>query len=99
VTTACSTTEGNGAYSISNKKYIHTYVRTYINTYIHTYIHTYTIEEIRKKAIALEKRNWIIVFTWIKAHAGNYGKEMAEKLAKEAARNDDISFRGKEKNL
>jgi len=28
----------------------------------------------------------------MKAHAGNYGSELAEKLAKEAARNDDISL-------
>jgi hypothetical protein len=52
----------------------------------------YLIEEIRKKAIALEKHNWTITFTWIKAHTGNYGNELADKLAKEAARNDDISF-------
>jgi ribonuclease HI len=50
------------------------------------------IEEIRKKAIALEKSNWTIIFTWIKAHVGIYGNELADKLAKEAARNDDISF-------
>jgi hypothetical protein len=46
----------------------------------------------RKKASALEKHNWTSTFTWIKAHAGNYGNELADKLAKEAARNDDISF-------
>ena len=54
--------------------------------------HKYLIEEIRNKAIALEKRNWTIIFTWIKAHAGNCGNELADKLAKEAARNDDIYF-------
>jgi hypothetical protein len=54
--------------------------------------HKYLIEEIRKTAITLEKRNWTITFTWIKAHAGNYGNELADKLAKKAARNDDISF-------
>ena len=54
--------------------------------------HSYLIEEIRKKTIELEKRNWRIIFTWIKAHAGNYGNELADKVAKEAARNDDISL-------
>jgi len=41
--------------------------------------------------MALEKHNWTITFTWIKAHAGNYGKELAEKLTKKAARNVAIS--------
>ena len=50
------------------------------------------MEEIRKKAIALGKRNWTIIFTWIRADAGNYVNELSDKLAKEAARNDDISF-------
>ena len=55
--------------------------------------HNYLIEEIRKKAIiALEKSIWTIIFTWIKAHAGNYGNELADKLAKETARNKDIAF-------
>jgi ribonuclease HI len=52
---------------------------------------SYLTEEIRKKALALENRKWTITFTWIKAHAGIYGNELADKLA-EAARNDDISF-------
>jgi len=49
-------------------------------------------KEIRKKAVALEKCNWTIIFTWIKAHAGIYGNKLADVLAKEAARNDAISF-------
>jgi len=36
---------------------------------------------------------WPKVFTWIKASAGKYGNEFADKLAKEAARKDDISFK------
>jgi len=32
--------------------------------------HNYLIEEIRKKATALEKRSWTITLTWIKAHVG-----------------------------
>jgi ribonuclease HI len=49
------------------------------------------IEEIRKKTTALEKENWNIEYTWIKAHAGNKGNELAARLAKEATRNSDIS--------
>jgi hypothetical protein len=37
----------------------------------------------------LEKENWN---TWIKSHAGLYGNELADKLAKEAARNSDICY-------
>jgi len=40
--------------------------------------HNYLIEEIRKAALALEKRNWKIKFTWIKAHVGIYGNELAD---------------------
>jgi ribonuclease HI len=48
------------------------------------------IEEIRKQTIALEKVNWNIEYSWIKAHAGNHGNELGDKLAKEAARNSDL---------
>lgn len=47
--------------------------------------HRYLIDEIRKKAIDLRKHNWHITFTWIKAHVGHHGNELADKLAKEAA--------------
>jgi hypothetical protein len=30
--------------------------------------------------------------TWINPHVGIYGNELADKLVKEAARNDDISL-------
>jgi ribonuclease HI len=50
------------------------------------------IEEIRKKTIALERENWIIEYTWIKAHAGHYGNELADTLAKEATRNYDTCY-------
>ena len=50
------------------------------------------IEEIRKKTIALEKENWNIEYAWIKAHAGNHRNELADRIAKEAARNSDICY-------
>jgi hypothetical protein len=50
------------------------------------------IEEIRKKTTTLEKENWIIEYTWIKAHAGHYGNELADKLTKDATRNSDICY-------
>jgi len=48
------------------------------------------VDEIRKKTVALEKEKWNTEYTWIKAHAGNYGNELADRLAKEAARNSDM---------
>jgi ribonuclease HI len=39
----------------------------------------------------LERNNWKIDFSWIKAHAGHYGNELADQLAKEAASNNDVN--------
>ena len=50
------------------------------------------IEEIRKKTIALEKETCDIEYTWMKAHAGQHGNKLADRLAKEAARNSDICY-------
>ena len=54
--------------------------------------HKHLINEIRKTAISMEKQNWHITFTWIRAHVGHYGNELADKLAKEAAGKDIISY-------
>ena len=56
------------------------------------------IEETRKKTIALEKENWNTVYIWIKAHAGHYGNELADELAKEAARNSATCYNKVPKN-
>jgi len=48
------------------------------------------IEEIRKKTNDLEKENWHIDSTWIKAHASNNGNDLADKLAKEAITNSEM---------
>jgi ribonuclease HI len=57
-------------------------------------IHAHLIDEMRKRIATLKKANWKITFTWVKAHVGIPGNEMADKLAKEAARNRliDINF-------
>jgi hypothetical protein len=39
----------------------------------------------------MARANWKIKFSWVKAHVGIYGNEMADRLAKEAARNDENS--------
>ena len=47
---------------------------------------THLIEQIRTKVIELEQDEWKVEFIWIKAHAGHRGIELADQLAKEAAR-------------
>ena len=51
--------------------------------------HAYLTKEIRKRLSRLEGTKWKIEFSWVKAHAGTYGNEMADRLAKEAARSTD----------
>ena len=48
--------------------------------------HAFLVEKIRKNVANLESKDWKIKFSWVKAHAGNYGNETADRLAKEAAR-------------
>jgi ribonuclease HI len=49
--------------------------------------HNYLVEEIRKRAVNLNKSNWKIKFKWVKAHVGIYGNEIADRLAKQATKN------------
>ena len=71
---------------------VHIHSRIALKSLKNTKHHNYLIEEIRKTPTALEKRNWTSTFTWVKAHAGTYGNETADKLPKDAARKDDIFF-------
>jgi len=52
--------------------------------------HNYLIEEIRNRLINLRSAKWTIQFSWIKAHAGNLGNELADRLAKVTASDKDI---------
>jgi ribonuclease HI len=46
---------------------------------------THLIEQIRSKVFELEQDEWKVECSWIKAHAGHRGNELADQLAKEAA--------------
>jgi len=52
--------------------------------------HLHLIDQIRNKVIDMEQQEWKVEFRWIKAHAGHRGNEMADQLAKEAARSKTI---------
>ena len=52
--------------------------------------HTHIIEQIRTKVIEMEEQEWLVEFSWIKAHAGHHGNELADQLAKEAVSSKTI---------
>jgi ribonuclease HI len=64
---------------------VHTDSMTTLDSLNNTNIHTFLIEQIRQIVHKLETREWKIRFSWVKAHAGTSGNELADKLAKEAS--------------
>ena len=54
--------------------------------------HAFLVEKIRRKVASLENNEWKIKFSWVKVHEGNYGNELADRLAKEAARSDSTNY-------
>jgi ribonuclease HI len=54
--------------------------------------HSHLVEEIRKRAVTLNKKNWKIEFKWLRAHAGIYGIEIADRLVKGATQNYHITY-------
>ena len=52
-------------------------------------MHGFIIKKIRSRIRQLTEQNWAIHFKWVKAHIGIEGNETADKLAKEAAKEDE----------
>jgi len=52
--------------------------------------HTHIIEQIRTNVIEMEEQEWLVEFSWTKAHTGHRGKELADQLAKEAVSSTTI---------
>ena len=69
---------------------MHTDSRTTLDSLNNADKHKFLTEEIRQKVHEMEIREWKIWFRWIKAHAGTSGKELADKLAKEASGKTEI---------
>jgi ribonuclease HI len=54
--------------------------------------HAYLVEEIRKRVASLESFEWKVTLTWIKAHVGIYGNDVADRLSQKAARSNGTSI-------
>lgn len=50
------------------------------------------IEGIREQLKAAEDDNWLVEFGWVKAHVGIFGNELADRLAKQAASDNDLNI-------
>ena len=52
------------------KAIIYTDSRVSLDSFHNPNNHAFLVEEIRKKVASLERREWRIMFSWVKAHAG-----------------------------
>jgi hypothetical protein len=48
------------------------------------------MDQIKNKVMDMEREEWKVEFNWVKAHAGQRGDELADRLAKEASSSKDI---------
>jgi len=54
--------------------------------------HSFHVEEIRKKVASIERKKWSVKFSWVKSHAKTRSNEIADKLAKKAARRGGTEY-------
>ncbi|PSN49993.1 hypothetical protein C0J52_03309, partial [Blattella germanica] len=54
--------------------------------------HNCLIEKIREQLKAAEDDNWLVEFGWVKEHVEIFGNELADRLAKQAASDDDLNI-------
>jgi ribonuclease HI len=54
--------------------------------------HNHLLKEFRKRIVTLTKMNWKIEFKCVRAHAGIYENEIADRLAKEATQNNHATY-------
>jgi ribonuclease HI len=73
------------------KAVIHTDSKITLNSIISAKNHEHLVEEFRKRTVTLNNKNWKIKLKWVKAHAGTYGNETADRLAKEAPQNHYVT--------
>ena len=69
---------------------IYTDSKVTLDSINNNHIHCPLSEQFRDKLRELTKGNWIIHVGWVKAHIGIEGNELADKLAKEAAANNEL---------
>jgi ribonuclease HI len=64
----------------------------YPKEHIHYSKHGESLKSKKRKRLSyLDRANWTIGISWVKAHAGTYGNKMADQLAKAARQNSDIA--------
>jgi ribonuclease HI len=60
---------------------IYTDSRVSLDSLLNPNNHSFLLEKIRKKVASLERNEWRIKFSWVKAHTGTHGNEIADRLA------------------
>ena len=69
---------------------IYTDSRITIDSLLNTTSHGNIIDNFRQQTRELTAQNWTIHYSWVKAHVGNFGNELADNIAKSAARNTNL---------